>query len=275
MKHHIIQTAKIKRHPRIFRAAGSQQVAQCNVLFLQGVRCMVRQVWHHLHRYWSSMVDGKQVPRCCSQHSLFSGLGKKVNLEKLSQYVVWSIYSMFTQFFSFLPYQNRKSWNKKRENHRVVHSWYSMGTSISRMFLPQMFQGVRWNFPSKKHTHMLFIFQKSADHQLRLVASWLFPCFTKGFNKNIQTTVGSKPQYSHPPEQKKPQPSPSPWSKCGCDVPFVVGSPVFEGPHFNDLWTFALGADEADLQDEKGWSVFRRNRNFRRTQQGVVYTGTY
>lgn len=95
----------------------------------------------------------------------------------------------------------------KRENHRVVHSWYSMGTSISRMFLPQMFQGVRWNFPSKKHTHMLFIFQKSADHQLRLVASWVFPCFTKGFNKNIQT-VGSKPQYSHPLNKKSSAPHP-------------------------------------------------------------------
>lgn len=53
------------------------------------------------------------------------------------------------------------------------------------------------------------------------------------------------------------------------DFPFVVlDHDDFEGPHFNDLWTFAIGADEADLQDEKGW-VFYGCRT-----RGGINTGT-
>ena len=88
--------------------------------------------------------------------------------------------------------------------------------------------------------------------------------------------MGSKPQLTSPPEQKKKR---NPHPHLGSfrvvnSFPFVVDlHDVFEGPHFNDLWTFALGADEADLQDENR-DVFLWNRNFWGRHLGVVYTGT-
>ena len=202
---------------------------------------------------------------------------EKVNLEKLSQYVVWSIYSMFTQFFSFLPYQNRKSWNKKREKSQsgsflVLHGYFNVEDVSSLMFPGET------SFSISPQKNTVDFFRNSP------ITSWgwlvvEFSYVSRSVSTKTIPNGGKKNLNSHPLNKKNRNPHPHlGWFKCGVITSHLswTFTTNFEGPHFNDLWTFALGADEADLQDEKGMGGFYSEQKFSgQTSRGGVYTGTW